>query len=70
MKNFQEKLPHELFIIRQKTKIRNAFVNNISKDIKLDKAKLSNIIQSDRFLGNMIGNLGKKALIDFDIHLT
>ena len=34
MKNFQdEELPHESFATtRQKTKIRNAFVNNISTD--------------------------------------
>ena len=37
-KNFQyfkyEELPHELFLTkRQKTKIRNAFANNISTDI-------------------------------------
>ena len=34
MKNFQdEELPHESFVTtRQKNKIRNAFVNNISTD--------------------------------------
>ena len=36
---------------RQKTKIRNAFTNNISADIKLNKAQLSKIIQSGVFLG-------------------
>ena len=42
-KNFQdEKLPHELFLTtRQKTKIRNAFANNMSTDMKLSKAQLS-----------------------------
>ena len=38
----------------------------MSKDIKLSKAQLSKLIQSGRFLGktlgNVIGNLGKKAL--------
>ena len=40
-KNFQdEELPHELFITtRQKTKIRNAFANNMSTGIKLSKLK-------------------------------
>ena len=34
-----EELPHELFITtRQKTKIRNAFANNMPIDIKLSKA--------------------------------
>ena len=38
-KNFQdEELPHEfLLTTRQKTEIRNAFANNMSKDIKLSK---------------------------------
>ena len=36
---------------RRKTKIRNAFTNNISADIKLNKAQLSKIIQSGVFLG-------------------
>ena len=43
-KIFQDKeLPHELFLtIRQK--VRNAFANNISTDIKISKAQLSKII--------------------------
>ena len=47
-KNFEdEELPHELFLTtRQTTKIRNVFVNNMSRDIKLSKAQISNIIQS------------------------
>ena len=44
-------LPHELLLIaRQKIKLRNAFENNVSTDIKLPKAQLSNIIQSGAFL--------------------
>ena len=36
-KNFEdEELPHELFLtIRQRTKVRNAFANNMSTEIKL-----------------------------------
>ena len=38
-------------------------------DIKLSKDQLPKIIQLDKFLGkklgNIMGNLGKKALIDF-----
>ena len=38
-KNLQdEEFPHELFLIRQKTKIRNTFAKNMSMDIKLSKA--------------------------------
>ena len=44
-------LPHELLLTaRQKTKLRNAFNNNISADIKLSKAQISKIIQSGGFL--------------------
>ena len=49
-KNFQDKeLPHKLFLIRQKTKIRNTFFNIISRDIKLSKSQLAKIIQSGGF---------------------
>ena len=63
-KNFQyEELPRKLFAkASQNTKIRNAFANNISTDIKLSKAQLSKIIQSGRFLRNILGNLGKKVM--------
>ena len=41
-KNFQdEELSNELFITKQETKIRNAFTNNMSSNIKLSKAQLS-----------------------------
>ena len=47
-------LPHELLLItRQKTKLRNAFNNNISTDLKLSKAQISKIIQSGGFLGSL-----------------
>ena len=40
-------LPHELLLTtRQKTKLRNAFNNNMSTDIKLSKAQITKIIQS------------------------
>ena len=48
-------MSHELFLItRQKTKIRNAFANNISTNIKHSKAKLSKTIQSVGFLGALL----------------
>ena len=40
-------LPHELLLTtRQKAKIRNAFNNNRSTDLKLSKAQINKIIQS------------------------
>ena len=39
-------LPHELLLTtRQKTKLRNAFNNNMSTDLTLSKAQTSKIIQ-------------------------
>ena len=60
-KNFEdEKLLHELFITaRQTTKLRNAFANNVSTDIKLSKAQISRIIQSCGSFVSCLGNLGK-----------
>ena len=38
-------LPHELLLTRrQKAKLRNAFNNNMSTDIKLSKAQITKII--------------------------
>ena len=51
-------LPHELLLTtRQKTKLRNAFNNNTSADIKLSKAEISKITQSGRFLGSLLSKL-------------
>ena len=51
-------LPHELLLTtRQKTKIRNAFNNNMSTDLKLSKAQISKIIQSGGFLGSLLSKL-------------
>ena len=51
-------LPHELLLtIRQKTKPRNAFNNNMSTDLKLSKAQISKIIQSGGFLGSLLSKL-------------
>ena len=56
-------LPHELLLTtRQKTKIRNAFNNNTSTNIKLSKAQINKIIQSGRFLGKLLGPLLKAGL--------
>ena len=51
-------LPHELLLTtRQKTKLRNAFNNNMSTDLKLSKAQISKIIQSAGFLGSLLSKL-------------
>ena len=45
-------LPHELLLTtRQKTKLRNAFNDNMSTDKKLSRAQISKIIQSAEFWG-------------------
>ena len=48
-------LPHELLLTtRHKTKLRNAFNNNISTDLKLFRDQISKIIQSRGFLGSLL----------------
>ena len=46
----------------QVTNLRKAFANNSSTDIKLSKTQLSNMIQSGRFLGSLLGPLLKAGL--------
>ena len=51
-------LPHELLLTtRQKTKLKNAFDNNMSTDLKLSRAQISKIIQSGEFLGSLLSKL-------------
>ena len=51
-------LPHKLLLTtRQKTKLRNAFNNNMSTDLTLSKAQISKIIQSGGFLGLFLSKL-------------
>ena len=51
-------LPHELLLTtRQKTKLRNAFSNNMSTDLNFYKAQISKIIQSEGFLGSLLSKL-------------
>ena len=51
-------LPHELSLTtRQKTKLRNAFNNNMCTDLKLSEAQISKIIQSGGFLGWLLSKL-------------
>ena len=56
-------LPHELLLTtRQKTKIRNAFNNNMSTNLKLSKAQINKIIQFGGFLSKLLGPLLKTGL--------
>ena len=51
-------LPHELLLTtKRKTKIRNAFNNNMPTDLTLSKAHISKIIQSGGFLGSLLRKL-------------
>ena len=57
-------LPDELLLTtRQKTKLRNAFNNNMSTDLKLSKAQISKIIQSGGFLGSLLSELAGPLII-------
>ena len=50
--------PHELlFTTIQKTKLRNAFNNNMSTDLKLSKEQITKIIKSGEFLGSILSKL-------------
>ena len=51
-------LPHELLLTaRQKEKLRNAFNNNMSTDIKLSRAQISKVIQYGGFLKSLLSKL-------------
>ena len=51
----ENNLPHELLLARrQETKLRNAFENNMSTNIKLSKTQISKTIQSGGFLGSLL----------------
>ena len=47
-------LPHELLLTTRQKKIRNAFNNNRSIDVKLSNAQIDKIIQSGGFLGKLL----------------
>ena len=56
-------LPHEILLTtRQKTKLRKAFNNNMSTDLKLSKAQISKIIQSEGFLGSLLSKLASPLM--------
>ena len=54
----ENNLPHELLLTtRQKAKLRNALNNNMSTDIKLSNAQITERIQSRGFLGSLSSKL-------------
>ena len=55
-------LPHVLLTTRQRTKLRNAFNNNMSTDLKLSKAQISELIQSGGFLGSLLSKLASQLM--------
>ena len=56
-------LPHELLLTtRQRTKLINAFNNNMSSNLKLSKAQINKIIKFGGFLGKLLGPLLKTGL--------
>ena len=61
--NSNDNFPHELLLNnRQVANIRKAFAKNTSTDIKLSKTQLSEMIQSGRFLGRLLGTILKTGL--------
>ena len=51
-------LSHELLLtVRQKAKLRNAFNNKMSTDLKLSEAQISKMIQFGGFLGSLLSKL-------------
>ena len=56
-------LPHELLLTtRWKTKLRTAFNNNMSTDLKVSRAQISKIIQSRGFLGSLLSKLASPLM--------
>ena len=64
-------MPSELFLTtRDPTKIKTAFANNMSTDIKLSKIRISKIIRSGRSFGSWLGNLENEAQTNIAIPLA
>ena len=65
LKIFDENdLPHELLLItRQKTKLRNAFNNNMSTNLKISKRQISKIGFLGSLLSKLAGPLMKIAIL-------
>ena len=56
-------MPHELLLTtRKETKLRNAFNNNMSTNLKLFNAQFFKIIQSRGFLGSLLSKLAVQLM--------
>ena len=56
-------LLHELLLTtRQKTKLKIAFENNMSTNIKLFKTQISKIVQSVGFLGSLLSKIANPLI--------
>ena len=54
----KDELPHELLLTtRQITQLRNAINNNLATDMKLSKAQIKKLMQSEGFLGKLLSKL-------------
>ena len=61
--NDENKFPHKLFLSNtQVSRLRKAFTNNSSANVKLSKTQLHKIGQSGGFLGRLLGPLLKPGL--------
>ena len=61
--NNETNFPHKLLLTnKQVANLREAFANRLSTDIKLSKTQLSKMIQSEGFLGILLGPLLKPGL--------
>ena len=59
----ESSFPHKLLLTnRQVANRRTAFANYLSADMKLSKTQLSKMIQSEGFLGRLLGPLLKTGL--------
>ena len=59
----ESSFPHKLLLTnRQVANLRTAFANYLSADMKLSKTQLSKMIQSEGFLGRLLGPLLKTGL--------
>ena len=62
--NDENNFPHKLLLTNtQVPRLRKAFANNTSANIKLSKSQLHKIGQSGGFLGRLIGPLLKPGLL-------
>ena len=62
--NYEINFPLGLLLTNiQVANLRKAFANNSSTNIKLSKTQLSKMIQSERFLGRLLGPLLKAGLL-------